>query len=351
MNLDAMKQLNIKFPATFITTQSNKNLLPTDLKILEKLAKQLVDCIDSGTQLTLNVHNELFRMYHYALVDEVLDFYSQTFKKSFIDYEPENLSEGTLKLCEIFLKKCNHNLKEMEALNYEISEVQKMTDEEIKPLPTDYIEEKDIHDFFDQLIFAVNQPNEIELGKIMSRELRSLKKINLRDGDLFASYYQKYILDYMKEKHTRELHKIDFDNFYEGLAHKLASQQLIGCSKANLNRLKRIKKDYKIFIQNTENSFKLNSNKLVEHLSSEPSLKQIDSYIFLTSDQLLDLEDMVVLATKSKLCDLLIIEVRTKKELHQNMLKDAIVSNLNRTIYILPLGYKFKKLRKPLYNI
>lgn len=321
---------------------------------LHCLANKLFKYIDEGDKLTLN---EFFQKYHVALAKEVIDINKKKFKTSFIN--GKDLFEGAVKLRNILLTKFNNDSNEMASKTIQISKTfgnegkLKNSNVATQPLPTDHIELNDIQDFFDQFIFAVNQPNEIELGEIVAKELASLDSINLRDSDLVGSFYQKFVLDYMKEKNARKLKRADFDKFYEDLEHKLASQQLIGCSKANLNRLKRSKKHYKVldfyqmklqtFIMKNNNLVKFNSSELVKHLNSELSLEHCDSYIFLRSDQLLDLKNMVKCAFKSKVCDLLIIEVGTTKELiliHKTMKNDLITSNLKRITYILPLENK-----------
>lgn len=73
-----------------------------------------------------------------------------------------------------------------------------------KELPNDKIEDTDINDFFDKLIFAVNQPNVDELGDIISDELGESSKFNLLNPDLVSDSFQRKMLDWFKEKRTEK---------------------------------------------------------------------------------------------------------------------------------------------------
>uniref|UniRef100_A0A914E1S0 NACHT domain-containing protein n=1 Tax=Acrobeloides nanus TaxID=290746 RepID=A0A914E1S0_9BILA len=65
-------------------------------------------------------------------------------------------------------------------------------------LPEDYIDNKEIKDFFDALVFAVNQPKEVELSGIRKDEIGAACK--LIDSDLIAADIRRVMLDWFKEK-------------------------------------------------------------------------------------------------------------------------------------------------------
>jgi hypothetical protein len=50
------------------------------------------------------------------------------------------------------------------------------------------------------LLLVVNQPNEIQLGKLIKKELGEDNQFNLLDADLVFDSFQKQMLDWLKNK-------------------------------------------------------------------------------------------------------------------------------------------------------
>uniref|UniRef100_A0A914DNI0 Uncharacterized protein n=1 Tax=Acrobeloides nanus TaxID=290746 RepID=A0A914DNI0_9BILA len=65
----------------------------------------------------------------------------------------------------------------------------------------DYIDNKEIKDFFDALVFAVNQPNEVELSGIKKDEIGVACK--LIDSDLITADIRRVMLDWFKGKEEK----------------------------------------------------------------------------------------------------------------------------------------------------
>ena len=63
----------------------------------------------------------------------------------------------------------------------------------------DVVKEEDIDSFLNKFIFAVHTPNEVQLGKILTKEVGA--HYNLFESD-FQSYILKKMLDWFKKKNS-----------------------------------------------------------------------------------------------------------------------------------------------------
>jgi hypothetical protein len=70
--------------------------------------------------------------------------------------------------------------------------------EELKGCSELRVTDQLVEEFLDRLIFAVSQPNEDRLSKLISDKLG--QELNLIDGDLITSDFQRIMLDWLKEK-------------------------------------------------------------------------------------------------------------------------------------------------------
>jgi hypothetical protein len=66
--------------------------------------------------------------------------------------------------------------------------------------------------FLDKLVFAVNQPNEKDLGKHLKKEVGS--KFKLTDSDLLYDNFQAKMLDWFKEKEGTYQTDMSDKNFF-----------------------------------------------------------------------------------------------------------------------------------------
>ncbi|WP_438456569.1 tetratricopeptide repeat protein [Wolbachia endosymbiont of Kerria lacca] len=80
-------------------------------------------------------------------------------------------------------------------------------------LPDDYIDEEEIDDFLDKLVFAVNQPNEVELGEIIKDELG--KEFNTIDRRNVYGRFLEKMLDWMKDKKGKFFTHEEGEAFFE----------------------------------------------------------------------------------------------------------------------------------------
>lgn len=190
-------------------------------------------------------------------------------------------------------------------------------------LPDDKIQDEDIDDYFEKLIFAVNQPNEIELGEIITKELG--EEFNLKDSDFPASHFLRNILDWMKAKEGLYLNEEKAEQFFTKLKEKISKLTLIGATEDYRQKLQAdeikfdkisdelstflMKNDKQILFITTEQSTKLGAIKVDQTLKSIENYKQDDSCIFILSSSLLPLQKRIDRTFSSKNSNnLLIIE-------------------------------------------
>ncbi|WP_438456617.1 ankyrin repeat domain-containing protein [Wolbachia endosymbiont of Kerria lacca] len=236
------------------------------------------------------------------------------------------------------------------------------------PIPNDKIRDEEIDDFLDKLVFAVNQPNEVELGNIIEAEMGEEKDINLIDSEIIASKFQKDMLDWMKEKGGRFLSYKDGENFFKEAKQKLSKLVLIGPTleyRAKIEEfgiafseepsgLSNFLAFNKRQIFNLVNPHKtiLSSIKVCQTLKGISHYQKDDSHIFIRLSSLLCIQDRAIEAFKSN--DLLIIECdyTNKAEPNQdelyNQLSSIMQSNSNKKVILItreqdPLAAKFKK--------
>ncbi|BEP32815.1 MAG: hypothetical protein WBIAU2_10420 [Wolbachia endosymbiont of Drosophila biauraria] len=79
--------------------------------------------------------------------------------------------------------------------------------------------EDNIKEFFDKLVFAVNQPNEIKLADIIKSELS--EQFNDIDRQNVYARFQEKMLDWLKEKGRRFLTHEDEREFFRKMKEEI----------------------------------------------------------------------------------------------------------------------------------
>lgn len=118
------------------------------------------------------------------------------------DILPGNLLNLREELSKLFLAN-NRNLTDIKRFKFKIYNFQTCEKDNIdakQKIPDDVITDNEIEFFFEKLIFAVNQPNEIELEDIIKTEIGNDVKFNMLNVDLISDSFQKELLDWFKEK-------------------------------------------------------------------------------------------------------------------------------------------------------
>ncbi|WP_264720033.1 NB-ARC domain-containing protein [Wolbachia endosymbiont (group B) of Eucosma cana] len=98
-------------------------------------------------------------------------------------------------------------------------------------LPDDHVTEAEIESFFEKLVFAVNQPNEIELGKILEAKIsREFSEKFNYIGSISRDAYNKFqieVLNWMKEKEGRFLSNEKVKEFFMETEQQISTLSII----------------------------------------------------------------------------------------------------------------------------
>ncbi len=135
------------------------------------LANKLWD--SRNRKINLNSKSESIRNYHMALVEEnVMNLKTNTFHIDFISGCNE-LSEGAKELRQNILR-LSKNVEHLRSLIFSFDKNFGKTS--LKPIEFNYplpvaVRDKEIEGFLDKLVFAVNTPNEDELGDVLKSEV------------------------------------------------------------------------------------------------------------------------------------------------------------------------------------
>lgn len=229
--------------------------------------------------------------------------------------------------------------------------------EQIKetPLFTEKLyESKDVEHFLDKLVFAVNQPDENELGNIISSEIGN--EFNLLDASFISNSFLNNILDWFKIKQGNCPYKTseEVKDFFIEQKNKLNRIALTGPTSVFVDRLKEYnisfnssiprylkdflcnaKSDKRIVNFVSENDTLLGCLKILNVLDSIKEYKCADSYIFIPWKVLVRIPDKVISAFKKS--NVLIVECNTnKKDLNiQYELLKIINSQANKKLIII----------------
>lgn len=208
----------------------------------------------------------------------------------------------------------------------------------------------EVDGFLEKLVFAANQPNEIELGKVITQEIGA--KFNLIDVDLVTDHFLKEMLDWMKKKEGNFLSCEDGRQFFEFARQKVDKIKISGPTLGYVQSLKHFdivfKKNVQIDFLNNQKQIlhfvplqrtKLSAIKINQFLNQYSSYQNEDSYIFLSLEGLLRLQSGVLNAFKAENTgNLLIIECKNQINDIQKLysdLKSIIDNNSNKKIILI----------------
>ena len=294
---------------------------------LVKLALELASHIVEGKKISLT--NEIFKVYHVVLAKEVFNIQTINikdpetkktkkstngkFKESFIQGS-KSLRPEVLKFRQQFIKAVNSfkpksinnrgeqenkQLSEWEAISkktipFSGSFGKETNDPELKrALPGQDGSEDEVNAFLEQLVFAVNQPNEVELGEIIAKEIGD--ELNLVETDFVANYFQNRMLDWMKSWKNKKgdfFTTKDSQEFFETVKQKVESIILIGNDEEyraelnsygvafkNLNKIQNfLESEYQIFNLVVRQDLYLYSSNVYQTLSRMPNYQKAGSF-------------------------------------------------------------------------
>ncbi|KAL1492817.1 hypothetical protein ABEB36_010999 [Hypothenemus hampei] len=383
----------------------NRLIIKKEHKLNEKLretsdsyllAKKLVQHISDGKPLQLST--DIFKLYHVALCGTVFQIQEKKVQnkkgnfvpKKYVKFRDDflngnNLTEDVRNFRNVFQlvsKKQNDafwqelNGKELSiSLNFGLETPEGKLLYSKPTLPNDKVADEEIKEFFEKLVFAVGQPNEVELGEIITKEIGEDSQFNVLNADLVVHSFQGRMLEWFKEKRPEKgkegvwLNAESGKEFFDSIEEQVSSLISVGLSLPYfeklqaygisfdinnlLNKVKTfLSKESKIFHIITPKKTILSAINVysalvkLKNLEEFAQYNQEDSYIFMRLNILLrpNTKKRVMDAFKSKdNHNLLIIDLASAalenqlqeiEELY-NILDGVIRSNKNKKIIFI----------------
>lgn len=234
------------------------------------------------------------------------------------------------------LKRFSHKpekevINELNQVSFSIAKFETCRESEYKDLlklephfPPAEIHDQDVNEFMNNLIFAVDLPNEQKLSKIMSAEFE--QKFHLINADWVTSDFEHKIVDWLKTKQGIYLYDDKIDEFFEDMSKTIANLVLTGPTIMCMKKLQKYKDiefndenfkeqiDQFIGDENTTKSLlniiEQNNFTLLGSLKVKQYIKHMrqGSFIFLKNSALLFLDTYVLEAFSNRSCEIIIIE-------------------------------------------
>ena len=277
----------------------------------------------------------------------------------------QDLQQALFKVLEV--NSCEELKYKLSNCTFNITKFKTCKEDEIKELPELQVTDEEVEEFLDYLIFAVNQPNEKELSKLISDKLG--QELNLIDGDLITSDFQSRMVDWLKEKQEHFQSKKTVDKFFCDLRKKVCQLILIGPTSEHVKTLQEsgiqfndnvlppklgtfLKDETSVFIYSTDptQTF-LGSIKVNQVMKNVSANEAQGSFIFVSLKNLLLLEENVLKAFREEQSKLLIVECKEKptvqmKELFSK-LSEIIKEERGKKVILIaphdhPLASQFK---------
>ncbi|XP_058455291.1 uncharacterized protein LOC131432792 [Malaya genurostris] len=219
------------------------------------------------------------------------------------------------------------------------------------------IADDQIENFLDHLVFAVDQPNEVELGNIIESEVSKDSKFKDLTSELVADHIQRKMLQWFKEKigdKGRFLTPAEGRIFLDEITQKIDSLISIGSSIEYCGRLKEYNLEFKHNISDDLKNFlfgKSSDHKMLYFITSQDSFlstiklyqvlenEKYDNFLFVELSSLLRSSKQQNLTTvlHSYSHRLLVIEgnidLKNTLELYDK-LSDIIINSVKKVVLI-----------------
>ncbi len=239
-----MKDINLKLSSTF-----GKGFKPDDSPRVtnpREFSEAIVNAIKNANNNIVSIKREpskagiikdnINKLAGYVLIEkddgETNTYY---FSPTFFDDShklPGNLEDFKSKL-KAELKNKNIDF-DKEKYKFHIANFQTCKEGQLHTkfeLPDDHVTEAEIESFFEKLVFAVNQPNEIELGKILEAKIsREFSEKFNYIGSISRDAYNKFqieVLNWMKEKEGRFLSNEKVKEFFMETEQQISTLSII----------------------------------------------------------------------------------------------------------------------------
>lgn len=220
--------------------------------------------------------------------------------------------------------------------------------------------DQQIHDFLESLVFAVKQPNEVRLGEIIAAELGN--EYNLIDSSLIYAEFEKYMLDWMKEKKGTFLTQTSASTFFDAMKKKLNGLILVGPTLNYQHKLNAFGLDFvastaiQEFIEpadpRTAMIYQISSNTLLgsmqvyQTLQPLPPYQKKDSYIFISLKKAMRLKKEIIDAFIQRQLLVLICEQTPSTDEMDQLIKPLLSNSTSarKIIFITPHGQPLREM-------
>lgn len=212
---------------------------------LKNLSKQIIQY--GFKRIPMKENNNTFKDFHGVLAKEVIDIKRCLFWEHFL--ECNEILKTTTKIFrriieEDFLKEFRMVSEGKEAVFLEVNGLDKtlfemkfspnfgskLSDDWPKGTVMDPGDAESLKSFLDQLVMAVNQPNEKELVGCIQKEVESNFKFDKSASEIVTNQLMKNVKDWFKQEKTSYLGKTDVDefkNYIMGRINELTKNKLI----------------------------------------------------------------------------------------------------------------------------
>ncbi|CAH0545963.1 unnamed protein product [Brassicogethes aeneus] len=344
-----------------------------------RLARRLAECFLKNNSIQHHQEHDIFKVYHTVLAKEVIHVKDEKFHDKFI--ENKGISEDTQKFREAFAKEIKKQSKgalTLEHINLAISERKVVDNKQVglklsnnfgsgedKNWPNNAISDKDVNDFLDCLVFAVNQPNEDQLGKIIENEIS--KEFNFAAKDYVYKKLFEKMLEWLNGKEEEFFSYQDGKSFFE------ETKQELELIRLTLEYESKVKKFGLEFNSDAVQEIELflaakDTNKQVFNAITQQNtlsaikvyqVLQNKNYIFMQLNSILHLQNRVIQAFEGS-SNLLVIDCKTKEkeediQILYDQLSSIIQSSSNKKVVLITQGNdllanKFKSTLKNKYQ-
>jgi hypothetical protein len=357
---------NIKISSTFgrvFQAEDNYEINEPE-KFVAELVSSLIEARDSGiTTIKINrlIKDNIQKLAGYIIVraKRILRI-SKKFLKDEESHDdlPAELQQFRILLKESLLKK-GLSLEIFENFQFEIKKFKTCEEGQVNvplTLPDDMITDKEIEDFFKDLVFAVEQSG-TDIDNLIKKEVE--EEFNLLDTDFVVGDLQKKMLKWMAAKEGRFLSHDEGKEFFKNSKQIINKLILVGPtieyrsileqSKIAFNtpiELKKLFKNQLLIYVTTDTN--LASVKVYEGLKKDPDYVRDNSYIFMRLNSCFLLKKRLIHAFEGP-SNLLIIEcndVITNRETQKLLIPLIEIINLKKNKKILVITKENKLLQE-----
>ncbi|XP_046416962.1 uncharacterized protein LOC124177987 [Neodiprion fabricii] len=205
-----------------------------------------------------NIARNIVTLDKYVLIEKTDDLFQ--FNPNFLDDSIKQPAD-IFKLKKSLKSKLGSQYGDLDKYQFEMKSFTRVKEEQLRAkceLPEGKIDDKEIAGFLDKLIFAVKQPNEVELGEILTREMSEDDTFNLLDADLVTHRFEQKMREWFLDRKGTFMSMEEGRDLISSIREKVNTLMISGISLAYPEELE----EYGIEFDNV-------NEELVKFLSSD----------------------------------------------------------------------------------